>query len=292
MLGFLNIYKPTGITSNAVVQKIKKRFHIDKIGHLGTLDPLACGVLPIAIGKATRLFDYSLDKKKRYTAIFDFGYTTDTLDIEGVKTKENKLVPSKEQIISAIKNLIGECDQIPPLYSAKCVNGKRAYDLARAGIEFELKPKKVVIYDIKVIDKVSDFQYKFDIECSSGTYIRSIARDLAELCGTYGCMSYLERTETGVFKKENAINLDDLLTYDDCSSFLLDPITCFSNFDVCEIDENIMLDLLNGKRPKWRRFVQPTFIVCKNDLLGIAICNSLELILDTFLYEKKEESDD
>ena len=163
MLGFLNIYKPSGITSNAVVQKIKKRFHIDKIGHMGTLDPLACGILPIAVGKATRLFDYSLDKKKRYTAIFDFGYTTDTLDIEGVKTNESQVVPNIEQIKLAMTKLIGEMDQIPPLYSAKVVNGRRAYDLAREGVAFELKPKKITIYNIDLIEQISEYQYKFDI---------------------------------------------------------------------------------------------------------------------------------
>lgn len=292
MIGFLNVYKPSGITSNAVVQKIKKKFHIDKIGHMGTLDPLACGILPIAIGKATRLFDYSLDKKKRYTAIFDFGYTTDTLDIEGEKSKENGVVPTIDQIEDSFKHLIGEYEQIPPIYSAKCVNGRRAYDLARAGIDFELKPQKVIIYNIEILEKVSDFQYKFDIECSSGTYIRAIARDIAELCGTYGCMSYLERTETGVFKKDSSVKLEDLMNYDNCEKFLISPLEAFANFALCNIDEKIKIDLLNGKKQKWNAFEKPTFVVCNNELLGVARCNCNELILDTFLYEKKEENND
>lgn len=292
MLGFLNIYKPSGMTSNAVVQKIKKKFHIDKIGHLGTLDPLACGVLPIAVGKATRLFDYSLDKKKRYTAIFDFGYTTDTLDIEGAKTHESSIIPNFEQINFAITKLIGDVDQIPPLYSAKVVNGRRAYDLAREGIEFELKPKKITIYEINIIEQVSDYQYKFDIECSSGTYIRAIARDLAELCGTYGCMSYLERTETGVFKKDTAIKFEDLLAKNICDDCIISPVEAFSNFNICNIDENTKIDLLNGKRPNWNIFTEPTFITCNDQLLGIAKCNCNELILDTFLYKQKEEKND
>ena len=289
MLGFLNIYKQSGITSNSVVQKIKKKFHIDKIGHMGTLDPLACGVLPIAVGKATRLFDYSLDKKKRYTAVFDFGYTTDTLDIEGVKTNENNLLPDVDQIKSAITKLIGEIDQIPPLYSAKVVNGRRAYDLAREGISFELNPKRLTIYEIVLIEQVSDYQYKFDIECSSGTYIRAIARDLAELCGTYGCMSYLERTETGVFTKETAIRLEDLLEEKTCNNYIISPIDAFKNFDTYSIDDNTKNDLLNGKKPKSIVFDKPTFILNNNELLGVARTNSKELILDTFLYEQKEK---
>ena len=288
MLGFLNIYKPSGITSNAVVQKIKKKFHIDKIGHMGTLDPLACGILPIAVGKATRLFDYSLDKNKRYTAIFDFGYSTDTLDIEGVKEKECGVIPTIEQIKSAMHKLIGEIDQIPPLYSAKVVNGRRAYDLAREGIQFELKPKKITIYDIQLIEQVSDYQYKFDIECSSGTYIRAIARDMAELCGTYGCMSYLERTETGVFTLGTAIKLEDLLEQSSCEEFIISPVDAFKNFGTYCVDEKTKLDLINGKRPNADIFEKPTFVLCFDELLGVARTNSQELILDTFLYEQKE----
>ena len=288
MLGFLNIYKPSGITSNAVVQKIKKRFHIDKIGHMGTLDPLACGILPIAVGKATRLFDYSLDKKKRYTAIFDFGYTTDTLDIEGVKTNESQVVPNIEQIKLAMTKLIGEMDQIPPLYSAKVVNGRRAYDLAREGVSFELKPKKITIYNIDLIEQISEYQYKFDIECSSGTYIRAIARDIAELCGTYGCMSFLERTETGVFKLDNSIKLDDLLEKSNCDDCLISPVDAFKNFDIYRVDDKTKVDLINGKRPSTTPFDKPTFIMFHDELLGIARTNSTELILDTFLYEQKE----
>ena len=287
MLGFLNIYKPSGITSNSVVQKIKKKFHIDKIGHMGTLDPLASGVLPIAIGKATRMFDYSLDKIKRYTAIFDFGYTTDTLDTDGVKTKENGLVPSIEQIKLTLTKLIGKINQIPPLYSAKCINGKRAYDLARAGIDFELKPKEITIYEIKLLEKVSNFQFKFDILCSSGTYIRAIARDIAEICGTYACMSYLERTETGNFTKDNSINLNDLLECDSYEQYIISPIEAFNNFDYYNIDKNTKNDLLNGKKTKCITFTKPTFIVYNNELLGVAKTNSDILILETFLYEQK-----
>lgn len=288
MLGFLNVYKPSGITSNAVVQKIKKRFHIDKIGHMGTLDPLACGILPIAVGKATRLFDYSLDKKKRYTAIFDFGYTTDTLDTEGTKINESNVLPTIEGIKLAISQLIGDMNQIPPLYSAKVVNGRRAYDLAREGVDFELKPKKITIHNIGLIGQVSDFQYKFDIECSSGTYIRAIARDMAKLCGTYGCMSYLERTETGTFKLENAIKLEDLLGLSSCESCLISPIDSFKNFNTYQVDNKTKIDLINGKRPIIEPFTRPTFVLHDNELLGIAKVNSNELILDTFLYEQKE----
>ncbi len=289
MLGFLNIYKPSGITSNGVVQKLKKKFHIDKIGHMGTLDPLASGILPIAIGKATRMFDYSLNKTKIYTAIFDFGYTTDTLDIEGVKTNENSHIPSKEELIEASNKLLGEIEQVPPLYSAKCVNGKRAYELARQGVNFELKPKKITIFKIELVDQISDFQFKFDITCSSGTYIRAIGRDIAELCGTYACMSFLERTQTGNFDIDNSIQLEDILSKDNLDNYLITPVEAFSNFNTYNVSRDIANDIINGKRPKCEGFNVPTFILSDNILLGVARCNVPEIIIDTFLYEQKDK---
>lgn len=288
MLGFLNVYKGSGVTSNYVVQKIKKKFHIDKIGHLGTLDPMATGVLPIAIGKATRMFDYALNKTKRYIAIFDFGYTTDTLDVTGNITEKSDIIPSEEQLKKASENLLGEIAQVPPLYSAKCVNGRRAYDLARVGIEFTLKSKNVTIYKLDLIEKISENQYKFDIHCSSGTYIRSIARDLAELCDTYGCMSYLERYETGVFNKSTSISLEDILSKDNIDENLISIVDAFPNFDIININREIADDLLNGKRPKYQKLTNNTFVLCNNELLGIAKCNSEELILETFLYEQRK----
>ena len=186
MLGFLNIYKPSGITSNAVVQKIKKKFHIDKIGHMGTLDPLACGILPIAVGKATRLFDYSLDKKKRYTAIFDFGYSTDTLDIEGVKEKECGVIPTIEQIKSAMHKLIGEIDQIPPKYSAKCIDGKRGYQLARKGVEFELAPKKVTVLSAECLRQTDEDEFEFTMPLLVGENPDNIITELYENNTTQG----------------------------------------------------------------------------------------------------------
>lgn len=154
MIGFINIYKPNGMTSNAVVQKIKKHFHINKIGHMGTLDPMAEGLLPIAIGKATRLFDYMLDKKKTYNVIFEFGYETNTLDITGEKTASNACDITSENIKSVCEEMIGKQMQMPPKFSAKNVNGARAYDLARRGIEFELKPKEIEIYQFDLLSRI------------------------------------------------------------------------------------------------------------------------------------------
>jgi len=203
--GFLNVDKPSGLLSSAVVNKIKWLTGLPS-GHLGTLDPLASGVLPVGVGNATRLFDYFLNKEKEYIAEFTFGVSSDTLDSTGALTYGGK-IPSEQEIERALPELLGEVWQIPPKYSAKSVGGKRGYDLARAGVEFELAPKKVRIYEMQFLGKseTTENAYKIRIVCGGGTYIRSIGRDLAEKLGTNAVMSYLRRTKSGAFYVENAV---------------------------------------------------------------------------------------
>lgn len=212
--GFINVNKEKGMSSAFVVTKLKRilrnrGIEFDKIGHTGTLDPDGEGVLPIAVGKATRLFDYLLDKKKVYYTEFVFGSETDTLDESGVVIKEGGRIPTEEEILSVLPALEGEIDQIPPLYSAKSIDGRRAYDLARQGIKFELKPKRVTIYGIKYFGK-KDSAYAFEVTCSGGTYIRSIARDMAYALNTLGYMRYIKRTASGAFNIERAYTLKEL----------------------------------------------------------------------------------
>lgn len=208
--GFINIDKSSGVTSSAIVNRIKWLSGVP-CGHMGTLDPLASGVLPVGVGNATRLFDYFLEKQKTYIAEFTFGETSDTLDCTGEIVKGGE-VPSEKEILSVLPNFIGEIDQIPPKYSAKNVNGKRGYDLARAGIEFELPPKRILVHGIDLLEKSSEKEnaYIFKIVCGGGTYIRSLARDIALACGTQGLMSALRRTQSGIFTVENAISIEEL----------------------------------------------------------------------------------
>lgn len=216
--GFINVNKEKGMSSAFVVTKLKRILRsrgiaFDKIGHTGTLDPDGEGVLPIALGKATRLFDYTLDKKKVYYTEFVFGKETDTLDESGVVIKECDKVVEISDILSVIPTLKGEIDQIPPLYSAKSVDGRRAYDLAREGKEFTLKPKRVTIYEIEYLG-VENGAYAFRITCSGGTYIRSIARDMAYAMGTLGYMRYIRREASGPFNIERAYTLKELESID------------------------------------------------------------------------------
>lgn len=247
MNGFINLYKPSGMSSAYALNSIKKKFRGNKVGHMGTLDPLAEGVLPVAIGKCTKLFDYMLDKTKVYIAEFTFGYETDTLDRAGVIINQNGQLPTKEQVIINLKKLVGKVSQIPPLYSAKNVNGVKSYNLARQGIFVELKAKEVEIDAITLLDCIEEKGvYKFKIECKGGTYIRSICKDLAALLSTYGTMTSLERVQSGVFTKENSVSLKDLQEKSDVSSLIINPLDVL-NYKKIYIDDKFEYDFVCGK---------------------------------------------
>lgn len=208
--GLLNIYKPQNISSNSVVIKVKKILGIKKVGHTGTLDPLACGVLPICIGSATKISEYLLNKDKVYKVKLKFGVLTDTFDCEGKVIREDKDFKSNEsEIIKVLQNFVGEYDQVPPNYSALKINGQRAYELARKGIEFSLKARKIKIHYINEI-KINGDECSFTVKCSKGTYIRSLCRDIGDRLNTCATMTFLERIESGIFKKESSIMFDDL----------------------------------------------------------------------------------
>ena len=202
--GFFNVDKPSGLTSSTVVNKCKW-LTATPCGHMGTLDPLASGVLPVGVGNATRLFDYFLEKEKEYIAEFTFGVSSDTLDSTGELTVGGR-IPTEAEIVAALPSLIGEIDQIPPKYSAKNVNGRRGYELARAGVDFTLPAKRVNIFGVELLGKgAGENSFRFKINCGGGTYIRSIARDLAFSLETSAVMSALKRTKSGAFNVENAI---------------------------------------------------------------------------------------
>ena len=203
--GFFNVDKPSGIVSSAVVNKLKWLTGVP-CGHMGTLDPLASGVLPVGVGNAARLFDYFLDKKKEYVAEFTFGMDSDTLDCTGTLIEGGR-IPDEQEIKQVLPTFFGDIMQVPPKYSAKNVNGKRGYELARAGVEFELAAKKVHIYGMDLLGKSEDKEntYRVKIVCGGGTYIRSLGRDIAAALGTKAGMSSLLRTQSGVFTVEKAI---------------------------------------------------------------------------------------
>lgn len=211
--GILNVNKEVGISSNKCVGLVKKALNIKKVGHTGTLDLEAGGVLPIVIGKATRVSDFLMDEKKEYITEAIFGSRTDTLDWSGQVVEESDKTFTKDELISEMENFKGQITQIPPMYSAIKINGSKMYDLARKGIEVERKTRNVTIYDFKLLD--FDFpKATFEITCSKGTYIRTLIDDLGEALGSFAYVNKLTRSKVGDFVIEEAISSADLLEMD------------------------------------------------------------------------------
>ena len=208
--GWVNLYKPKGISSFSAIYKIKKKFNIKKIGHAGTLDPAAEGILPIAINKTTKLIPFVNLSSKKYLFKIKWGEQTSTDDLEGVVINNSNKIPSKEEINKIISSFLGFQDQVPPKASAVKVNGKRAYAVLRENKNFSLESKKVFLKSITFL--FSNFNTSsFEIDCGKGFYVRSLARDIAYKLGTYGHVVELKRTKVGHFNEKTSILLDDIL---------------------------------------------------------------------------------
>ncbi len=242
MTGLININKAEGVSSAREVAVIKRLTGMS-CGHMGTLDPMAGGVLPIAVGNATRLFDYLLTKTKTYVATFRFGEDYDTLDTTGTLLNSGGRIPTKDEIEEVIPTLTGEIMQIPPKYSAKSLNGQRGYKLVRAGVQFELPPKKVTVHSIKLLGGEGN-SFSFEIVCGGGTYIRSIARDMASALSTYAAMSALTRTASGPFRIENSVKSEEL-TPDNISEFLI-PCDSVISYESIRLTEAEAKKVFNG----------------------------------------------
>jgi tRNA pseudouridine55 synthase len=206
--GWLNIDKPEGITSAAVVARVRKLLNAAKAGHAGTLDPLATGVIPICLGEATKTMSFAMDGDKTYTFTAVWGEATDTDDREGKVIATSNVRPTRDQIIAALPRFVGDIDQVPPVYSAIKVDGERAYDLARDGEKVELKPRKISVYSFDLLEKSGSGIDTFQVHCGKGTYIRALIRDLAQVLGTVAHIGTLRRTSCGPFAENTAILLD------------------------------------------------------------------------------------
>ena len=224
LFGFLNVYKPSGMTSHDVVAKLRRITKIKQIGHTGTLDPFATGVLPVCIGKATRLIEYLKDDKE-YLATVQFGKNTDTYDIEGNVTQIFNRKISESELLEVLKSFQGEISQFPPIYSAIKVNGKKLYDYARTGQTVEIKPRKVTIFKIELVDFDENLQQaKIIVACSKGTYIRSIAYDIGQKLNCGGYLAAFERTKAGNFLAACSAKLEDLADVETVKNHLINPL--------------------------------------------------------------------
>ena len=241
LFGFLNIYKPVGMTSHDVVSVLRRVTKIKQIGHTGTLDPFAEGVLPICIGKATRLIEYLQDDKE-YLATVQFGAATNTFDLDGEKVFTSDKKVSRDDIKEGLKSFEGEILQFPPIFSAIKVKGKKLYEYARKGEEVEIQPRKVVIENVELKNFDEELQQaQILLKCSKGTYIRSIANDLGKNLGCGGYLIKLIRTQAGKFRIENSVQLDGI----DVESNLINPLDIL-NLPKIAVDNDDLARIKNG----------------------------------------------
>ncbi|MDM0490527.1 tRNA pseudouridine(55) synthase TruB [Clostridium perfringens] len=246
MNGVINIYKNTGMTSFDVVAMVRRVAKMKKVGHTGTLDPAASGVLPVCLGKATKIIDYIMENKKVYRVNLKLGMVTDTYDLEGEVLREKDASHiTKDEILNGINSFVGTIDQVPPMYSALKQNGVRLYELARQGIEVHREARKVTIYSIENIKIESNDNIQMDVCCSKGTYIRSLCYDIGEKLNVGATMTALERIQNGPFTKEEAINIEDL-TEELLEKHIISIEKALDSFEKITVNEKFGKLLRNG----------------------------------------------
>lgn len=246
MNGVINIYKNTGMTSFDVVAMVRRVAKMKKVGHTGTLDPAASGVLPVCLGKATKIIDYIMENKKVYRVNLKLGMVTDTYDLEGeVLREEDASHITKDEILNCINSFVGTIDQVPPMYSALKQNGVRLYELARQGIEVHREARKITIYSIENIKIESNDNIQMDVCCSKGTYIRSLCYDIGEKLNVGATMTALERIQNGAFTKEEAINIEDL-TEELLEKHIISIEKALDSFEKITVNEKFGKLLRNG----------------------------------------------
>ncbi len=273
MDGLLIFDKDKGITSHDLVYKVRKKLGIKKVGHTGTLDPMATGVLVISIGKATKTSDYILSSNKEYEARIKLGLLTDSFDITGEILKEEKVDISEEEIRNVLKKFIGKISQKPPIYSALKVNGKKLYEYAREGKEVEIKNREVEIFSNTLLDFNGKDEFSIRTSVSKGTYIRSLAKDIGKALGSYGTLTELRRVRTGYFKIEDAVKVSDFenMSLDEIKDKILPMDLALADFDKVEIPYSFCQRFLNGQfyKLKDNLKVESYRVYSDNKFLGI-----------------------
>ena len=247
--GVINVYKEKGYTSHDVVAIVRKTLNIKKVGHTGTLDPDAEGVLPVCIGQATKLADYIMAERKSYTAEITFGAETTTQDASGDIIKEYEYTFDENRLREVIDTFKGEQTQVPPMYSAIKINGKKLYEIAREGKEIERKARKITVYDIRIAEINPPNKAIIEIDCSKGTYIRSLCSDIGNKLGWGAFMSSLTRTASGKFKLNEAVKLDELKNAaerGEAEKFIIPPDVVLSGYKRVTVSEKADKYLYNG----------------------------------------------
>ncbi|MCK5284732.1 MAG: tRNA pseudouridine(55) synthase TruB [Alphaproteobacteria bacterium] len=283
--GWVNLDKPVGLTSTQAMAKVRRIMNAQKAGHAGTLDPLATGILPIALGEATKTIMYVQDKLKTYSFTITWGEQRDTDDSEGDIIKTSDIRPSNDEIKNALLKYTGHIKQIPPKFSAIKIDGKRAYDLARKGENVELKPREVYIDNI-TLTQCRENEADLIMTCGKGTYVRSLARDLAKDLNTVGYISSLHRKKVGSFTDENSIFLDKLEEMSNIAALeaILPLETVLDDIPALAIKEDEMALLMNGQmltfisKPDFQRLVDIE-LGDKNIQEALAVCKGKPIAL-------------
>ncbi len=250
LIGILNVYKPKGMTSHNVVSFVRRQLNMKRIGHTGTLDPAATGVLPVLIGNATKLSDLIMADEKKYTARVVLGIVTDTEDTTGEIIERKEVSVTKEQLDEAVKGFIGDIEQIPPMYSAIKVDGQKLYQLARKGVEIERKPRKITVYSIDVYD-FDGKSFMMDVHCGKGTYIRSLCRDIGAALGCGAAMDTLERTMSGIFTLDAAYTferIEQAVKNGTVEELFMKPDDVLMNFERVDVTAENAAKIKNGIR--------------------------------------------
>ncbi len=287
--GIMNIYKEAGFTSHDVVAKLRGIVKQKKIGHTGTLDPDAVGVLPVCFGSATKLCDMMTDKTKEYEAIMRLGVKTDTQDLSGRVLEECKVCVSKEAVEAAIMHFVGGYEQIPPMYSALKVNGKKLYGLARQGREVERQPRHVDILSINILE-MNLPDVRFVVSCSKGTYIRTLCADIGDKLACGAAMAALKRTRVGSFKIEDAITLSkvqELAASGQCEDYVVAPDYIFMEYAGAVVKPEAENALANGNKLRLNQVEIKDNVYLKDGDL-IRIYNGRKVFKAVYCFVKKE----
>lgn len=251
MNGVVVIDKPQGVTSHDVVGMLRKRFKTRRVGHTGTLDPMATGVLVVCIGNATKAADMLTAADKRYRAVLELGICTDTLDTEGTVTERKIVNVTEDEVRTCIASFAGEQEQLPPMYSAIKQNGKKLYELAREGIEVERERRHINIYSIDILS-IDLQRVTIDVHCSKGTYIRSLCDDIGKGLGCGAAMAELRRTESAGFGIDKAYTIEALDALEDVSEALMPTDALFDDLPEIHLNEKQERSITNGVRMTWR----------------------------------------
>jgi tRNA pseudouridine55 synthase len=291
----INILKPPNMTSHDVVGRLRRLTRIKRIGHTGTLDPMAAGVLPVCIGKGTKIIEYFEGDSKTYRCEMTLGASTDTEDAWGTVLEESDILPSEDAIRQALMSFIGEIDQVPPMYSALKINGQKLYDLARQGKVVERKPRRRTIHAIDIIDINLDKKtVLYDVTCSKGTYVRTICHDVGVKLGCFAHMSFLMRTASGQFNIKEAVTLEDLQSKEDVLTRSKSIQETLDTFGKIVVPEKFTQKMINGVKIDLSTYIVETgqyyMVYVGSIFLGTAKTTDTGVFVDKYLYDQHQKS--